>query len=141
MAQRIGTRGGVTLFRYLSRLYDTISSRADVTVEYLDVPQPSQVIGRLKGRLRFADSSLLEFEEEVRPRGNRAIDKVHYSYHHQRADGKTIFRYDNAPHHRAVKTFPHHKHVGEKIGSADAPDLHDVLREIDEYLEAKRAPS
>jgi hypothetical protein len=139
MAQGIGTRGGVTLFRYLSRLYDTISSRADIIVEYLVVPQPSQLIGRLKGRLRFADGSWLEFEEEVRPRGNRGVDKVHYSYHHQRADGKTMFRYDNAPHHRAVKTFPHHKHVGGKVASADAPDLHDVLREIDEYSQAKRA--
>ena len=141
MAQRIGTRGGVTPFRYLSRLYDTISSRADVAIEYLDVPQPSQVIGRLKGRLRFGDGSRLEFEEEVRPRGNRGVAKVHYGYHYQRADGKTVFRYDNAPHHRAVKTFPHHKHVGEKVESATAPDLHDVLREIDEYLQAKRAPS
>ena len=141
MAQRIRTSGGVILFRYLSRLYDTISSRADVAIEYLDVPQPSQVIGRLKGRLRFADGSLLEFEEEVRPKGNRGVDKVHYGYHYQCADGKTVFRYDNAPHHREVKTFPHHKHVGEKVESAAVPDLHEVLQEIERYLRSQGAPS
>ncbi len=52
-----------------------------------------------------------------------------------------VFRYDNAPHHREVKSFPRHKHVGEKVEASDAPDLHDVLQEIDRYLESRRAPS
>ncbi|RDV80418.1 toxin-antitoxin system TumE family protein [Ammonifex thiophilus] len=41
-----------------------------------------------------------------------------YSYHWERRhiDGK-IFRFDNAPHHKDVATFPHHLHDGseEKI--------------------------
>lgn len=136
MAQGIGKSGGVVLFRYLSRLYDTITSRDDIVIESLDVPQPSQAIARLTGRLRFADGSLLDFDEEVLPKGKRGVEKIHYSYHYQRADGSTVFRYDNAPHHREVKSFPHHKHVGEKIAAAEAPDLHEVLQEIDRHLRA-----
>jgi Family of unknown function (DUF6516) len=141
MARGPGQSSRVTLFRYLSRLYDTVSSRDDVEIESLDVPQPSRVVGRLTGRVRFADGSLLEFAEVVRSKGKRGVEKEDYTYHYQRADGKTIFRYDKAPHHREVKSFPHHKHTGAKVEAADAPDLHEVLREIDRYLRTRRVPS
>ncbi len=131
----------VTLFRYLSRLYDTVSSRDDVEIESLDVPQPSRVVGRLAGRVRFADGSLLEFTEVVRSKGKRGVAKEDYHYHYQRADGKTIFRYDKAPHHREVESFPHHKHVGKKVEAAAAPDLHEVLQEIDRLISPRRAAS
>jgi hypothetical protein len=138
MARGTRTNSRVTLFRYLSRLYDTISTRGDVEIEALDIPQPSQVVGRLMGRLRFPEGSLLEFAEEVLPEGKRGVTKVSYSYHYQHSDGTTIFRYDNAPHHREVRTFPHHKHVGEKVEAAGAPDLQEVLREIDAHLYPRR---
>jgi hypothetical protein len=119
-------------------LYDTLASRADLEIEVLNIPQPSQVLARLSGRVRFLDGSLLDWEEEVRPKGARGIEKIHYSYHFQRADGATIFRYDNAPHHRKIKSFPHHKHAGEKIEASAAPDLHEVLQEIDRIQNSKR---
>lgn len=37
-----------------------------------------------------------------------------YSYHWQTKTGKIICRWDNAPHHPNIKTFPHHKHKGSK---------------------------
>ncbi len=43
---------------------------------------------------------------------------------------KLIFRYDNAPHHRDVHTFPHHKHELEDVKGASEPGLKDVLLEI-----------
>ena len=87
--------------------------------------------------MRFPDGSLLEFEEEVRSRGKHGIEKMRYTYHYQRADRTTIFRYDNAAHYRKIKSFPHHKHVGQKVEAADAPDLHEVLQEIDRLLKAR----
>ena len=38
-----------------------------------------------------------------------------YSYHweRRRQRGK-LYRWDNAPHHPRVATFPHHKHVGDE---------------------------
>jgi hypothetical protein len=41
-----------------------------------------------------------------------------------------VFRYDNAPHHIEVATFPHHKHEAEMIKSSIEPTLYDVLIEI-----------
>jgi len=33
-----------------------------------------------------------------------------------------------------LPTFPHHKHVGDRVEPCQEPDLHDVLREIDARL-------
>lgn len=55
-----------------------------------------------------------------------------YSYHYQDADDKLIFRYDMAPHHQEIGTFPHHKHsAGEVAVESTAPSLADVLEEIE----------
>jgi hypothetical protein len=62
--------------------------------------------------------------------------KDRYSYHYQKSDTSLTFRYDNAPHHPEVETFPHHKHVGsdENVIAAQPPDLSDVLNEIDKII-------
>jgi hypothetical protein len=36
-----------------------------------------------------------------------------YRYHLQSSSNDLIARWDNAPHHRSVPTFPHHRHDGE----------------------------
>lgn len=92
-------------------------------------------IGAITAILWFADGSLLDFTEVVEVRAYRPI-KHRYTYHYMR-DEKTIFRYDNAKHHRQIKTFPHHKHVGRKVVAAAEPTLKQVLEEIATLMEAK----
>ncbi len=41
-----------------------------------------------------------------------------------------VFRYDNAPHHVEITTFPHHKHEVDDIRASNEPTLYDVLLEI-----------
>lgn len=41
-----------------------------------------------------------------------------------------IFRYDNAHHHKNIKTYPHHKHDFDKVKESPEPDLEEVLLEI-----------
>ena len=41
-----------------------------------------------------------------------------------------IFRYDNAPHHAEVSTFPHHKHEGDDIKESPEIILYQALLEI-----------
>ena len=122
------------LFRYLSRLYDTIHSRGDIEIEDFDAPQPSRSLGRIAGRLRFYDGSLLDFAEEVELSRERQIVKIYYKYHYQRADGSLLFRYDNAPHHPDLPNFPCHVHIEDRVQPADPPDVQDVLRKIDGYV-------
>ncbi|MEA3339784.1 MAG: DUF6516 family protein [Chloroflexota bacterium] len=94
------------LHRYLSRLYATIHSRSEIEIEYLNVKQPAALHGRIAGRLRLYDGSTLEFEEVLEVWKPRWISKTHYKYHYQQADGTLIFRYDNAPHHPELSTYP-----------------------------------
>ena len=55
-----------------------------------------------------------------------------YSYHYQRADASLVYRYDDAPHHPELPTFPHHKHEQSEQDAfaAEPPTLSTVLDEI-----------
>ena len=124
------------LSRYLDRLYATIHSRHEIVVEEFELSDQSAIAGRTSAlfmRLRFWDGSQLQVTEALVLRAF-AIVKVRYNYHYQRADGTIVFRYDNAPHYADLPGFPEHKHEGEQVLSAPAPDLSQVLRETDGYL-------
>jgi len=121
------------IHQYLARLQALLDSRQEIHVERFDARQLSALDGRIAGRLRFYDGSILKFREEFRVR-NRKIVKVIYAYHYQRADGSLVFRYDNAPHHPELPGFPYHVHIEDRVEPADPPDLQDVLQEIDGYL-------
>jgi len=58
-----------------------------------------------------------------------------YAYHYMR-EGRMVFRYDNASDitARELRTYPHHKHVGETIEESHAPTLREVLEEIARHL-------
>jgi hypothetical protein len=58
-----------------------------------------------------------------------------YAYHYQTRDGELIFRYDNTAHHKAIPTFPNHKHQeGGDVTSSEPPSLEQILREIEVIL-------
>lgn len=84
-------------------------------------------IGLIKGTLAFSDGSELFFKEYVDLRYK--IRKETYSFHYQDADGRMIFRYDNADHKPSLG-FTDHKHVGEQVIQAEIPNLRGVLEEI-----------
>ena len=67
--------------------------------------------------------------------------KVRYSHHYKRAGGTLVFHCENAPHHPGPPGFPEHKHGGSNVVPAPAPDLSQVLGEIDQsvYPDAERS--
>lgn len=121
------------LNRYLQRLYHTITSRGYVEINHLEFDVLPGRQGMIEGRLNFHDGSLLEFDEVIIFRDGQII-KLRYAYHYQDEAGKLIFRYDNAPHHPTISTYPHHKHVGSTVEPAQEPDLSQVLREIEQTV-------
>jgi len=127
-----------TLHRYLSRLHDTLLSRQELQIEELEILDRSDRPGQTSqfyARVRFPDASQLQVVEKLVVE-RFTILKVRYAYHYQRADGELVFRYDNVPHYPDIKTFPHHKHVGDAVAPARPPDLGEVLREIDGVMYA-----
>lgn len=64
-------------------------------------------------RLKMSDRSLLELTERlVEEKGTLSINR--YRHHWQSHDGQVIKRWDNAPHHPEIDTFPHHLHNGSE---------------------------
>jgi len=57
-----------------------------------------------------------------------------YRYHYMTSDDKPVFRYDNAPHHREVATWPEHKHVPGGVLASARPSIAAVLAEIESFL-------
>ncbi|MBF0516731.1 MAG: hypothetical protein HQK97_06375 [Nitrospirae bacterium] len=53
-----------------------------------------------------------------------------YSFHWQSSDNDIIIRWDNAPHHKELLTFPHHKHIHHKVIESMVVSLEDVLKQI-----------
>jgi hypothetical protein len=91
--------------------------------------------GLLQCRVFFWDESYLDIYEVVSTELGYPV-RVHYAYTYMR-QGQHVFRYDNAPHHRHIPTFPNHKHLGidEHPAPSDQPSLHQVLAEIASWLE------
>jgi hypothetical protein len=83
----------------------------------------------VRGSIIFIDSSVLEiaiFAAEIST--TVIIDK--YRFHYMDNKGEMIFRYDNAPHHPEIPSYPHHKHIKNLVIPAHLPNLKEILNEI-----------
>ena len=68
-------------------------------------------IGLYRYKIYFSDGSLLEMTERLVEEKDELI-VTKYRFHWQDKEGKLIKRWDNAPHHPEIDTFPHHLHEG-----------------------------
>ena len=57
-----------------------------------------------------------------------------YAFHWQDGNKKMIMRWDNAPHHSHLFTYPHHKHTPDGVFESIAITLPEVLEEIRKQL-------
>ena len=87
----------------------------------------------LRIRLRFDNGALLEINEALAVEEG-TLTTLGYRYHLQRRSGELLFRYDNTPHFPDLPSFPHHKHLRDKVVAAGKPGLLDVLQEAKESL-------
>ena len=94
-------------------------------IEYLE----DEHVSKIKIKLRLLDASIL-WIREVEVRGT----VVAYSYYWLRPNGSTIIGWDNAPHHKEVETFPHHKHMGKNIEPSQQTDIKKVMSFIKDFL-------
>ena len=81
-----------------------------------------------KIRIKIRDGSLLFAREFF------SQDERHYSFHWQDAQGILLSRWDDAPHHRHLPTFPHHKHFRNQILESSPVNLSLVLEEKTQTL-------
>jgi hypothetical protein len=116
--------------QYFQSLLELLVSLPYVVSPDINLEKRGELVGFIRGEVEFSDGSTLFFRELIDLR--LPLQKVMYAYHYQTAEGKFIFRYDNTAHHKAVSTFPYHKHLmGGEVTSSDIPSLEKILREIE----------
>lgn len=82
----------------------------------------------LRLKILFENHSVLFVKEYVDE------TERNYSFHWQDQNEELIIRWDNAPHHQHILTFPHHKHTPAGIVENSEIALPDVLKEIRKYM-------
>ncbi|NHI95064.1 MAG: hypothetical protein EAX96_21415 [Candidatus Lokiarchaeota archaeon] len=81
----------------------------------------------LKAKLELIDSTFLFIREFI------SSEEHIYSYHLQDAENNLITRWDNAPHHKELKTYPHHKHT-PNVSESYEINIQDVLKYIEKNI-------
>ena len=87
----------------------------------------------LKLKIVFVDNSIL-FTKEYFDTQSR-----NYSFHWQTNDEKLIIRWDNAPHHKNISSYPHHQHIKENaiVHESNVISLIEVFEYIEKQLKQK----
>lgn len=122
------------IFSFIEKIEEAISSSSIVVTSSIQKYfSSSKKEAYIKGKLLFIDLSYLEFSIFVMEKGKKLIfDKYRYQYMDNIK--KPIFRYDNAPHHKEVITFPMHKHIKDKVIESLLPDFKELLEEISTFI-------
>lgn len=118
---------------HLDRLENTLRSRSDIEIDDIQIRQLWEDAS-FRARIRFFDGSRLFVSEDLERISEREMRRIEFTFHYQSADGSLIFRYDDIAHYPDLPTFPAHKHTPDGVIAAEAPDLTDVLSEIDGLL-------
>ena len=62
------------------------------------------------------------------------LSRPKYRYHLQTSDGVLVSRWDNAPHHSEVSTFPDHRHDGSGVYPSSSMTIPDVLEVLLKFI-------
>jgi hypothetical protein len=116
-------------------LLDRANQNPFVVQTQLELIQVTATECRVRGVLLLAAGRRLHVMEYVVTEPTPHCLK--YRYHLQRSDGTVLCRWDNAPHHPKVTTYPHHRHASDgTILPSAVRALEDVLASLPLYLDA-----
>jgi hypothetical protein len=121
--------------RYMNDLDVLISTSAfivDIDIIRRDIRDTGlEKTALFRYRIKLIDESLIEITERIlEERGGLTTTK--YRYHWQTGSEKLIKRWDNAPHHPEIDTFPDHLHDGseDNVKSFQKMNALDILTDI-----------
>jgi hypothetical protein len=125
--------------RRLDELLSTSPAVADIEVVRRSV-RDTELEKTLHYRYRvgLADGGLVEMTERVME-AQGTLRVTTYRHHWQGPSGRLVQRWDNAPHHPEIETFPHHLHDGAEDRVVTHPEVTgvEVLQCILAELEAR----
>lgn len=129
-----------TVEEYFTRIRRLIQSVPEAFAENYEEQILSVTRGNLRIRPRFPDQALLEISEAIILIGGEP-HWLSYRYHYQSPSTGLVFRYDNAPHHLEISTYPDHKHTGDDVLASSHPSMEQILLEVEAYRHKTRPRS
>lgn len=84
----------------------------------------SEEMGIIKGKITLIDGSVFDLREIV------SKSEIDYRFHYMDKDMKLISRWDSAPHHPEIKSFPYHLHTTKGIAASPKMNIIKCLDEI-----------
>ena len=114
--------------------FNKIVSHLDIiTYQSITKKKIDDYSGVISGKI-YIDNYCLNLLEVIFLFNNPKKQKKKYSYHFMDENNTLVFRYDNAYHHKEIKTFPHHKHLPDRVIDSNEPDIRSVLKEVRDFL-------
>lgn len=95
--------------------------------------QLSPNTGYIEGEIFFINNSRLAYFEFYNL-AESSIECEKYRYQFMDSNNQLIFRYDNAPHHSEISSFPHHKHVPSGVVESVPLHFSKVLKEVESNI-------
>jgi hypothetical protein len=119
---------------YFDQIDQLLEAYSDVYVENYNATILSSERANLKLRLRFYFQYLLSISEALVVVDDQ-ITAIDYRYHFQDGQNNLIFRYDNTPHFPNLSSFPHHKHLVDRVIACGQPNIAMVIQDAIAFLE------
>ena len=118
---------------YFDQIDQLLEAYPNVYAESYNATILSSERANLKLRLRFYFKYLLSISEALIFVKDQ-IMVIDYRYHFQDGQNNLIFRYDNTPHFPDLPSFPHHKHLTDRVISCELPSIATVIQTAIAFL-------
>lgn len=119
---------------YFDQVDQLLEVYPNVYVENYNATILSSERANFKLRLRFYFKYLLSISEALVVVDDQ-IMVIDYRYHFQDGQNNLIFRYDNTPHFPNLSSFPHHKHLVDRVIACGQPNIAMVIQDAIAFLE------
>jgi hypothetical protein len=108
--------------------YNTVRDFSDIVISYTvtEYRRYGTAMSFI-AKVEFFDRSVLFIRDYLFKDGKRK-----YSYHWQDKSGSLLSRWDNAPHHKDILSYPHHRHLddAEVVATTERnlPEIFSIIR-------------
>ncbi len=119
---------------YFNEIEQLLRNSTNMYVEEFKISFLTSERANLRLKVRFAFKYLLAVSEIIVVIDNQ-IQYIDYRYHFQDAKHNLIFRYDSTPHFPKLPSFPHHKHLPDRVIPCQKPSIAEVFQEVTQLLE------
>ena len=117
------------IYLYISKLKAVLNASPIVEGYKVKKEIVGSFVGQIILEITLNDGSILHgFEYVVVTKGKIVREKYRY---HWMSENELVRRWDNAPHHRVIETFPFHIHTKSEILPSKEVRLEDILKSIE----------